>query len=151
MVTVEQFLAEPTLPDSSASTALNLQRIPWRPGSMRVVVTDLLFPGAPDPLLSTLSASRGRGVIFAPHCAAEDAPDWSGNLELLDCETRARRVQRVSSELLEQYRDAYRRHFSLWRERCRRHGVLVARVQAETEFRAALHQEALRVGAVELN
>ena len=48
------------------------------------------------------------------------------------------------------YLEAYRRHFSLWRERARKHGVVLARVPAEPAFREALHAEALPAGAVEL-
>lgn len=146
----EHFFAEAEPKSAAAGRAPELARIPWRPGSMRVLISDLLFPGAPDPMLSALSAGRGRGVVLAPFCAAESTPDWNGNLQLTDCETRAERIQRVSPELLRHYTDAYGRHFSLWRERTRRHAALLARVPAETDFREALHGEALLVGAVEL-
>jgi uncharacterized protein (DUF58 family) len=146
----EQFFAEPAPRSNGAGRAPELMRVPWRPGSMRVLISDLLFPGAPDPVLSALSAGRARGIVLAPFCAAESAPDWNGNLELTDCETRARRIQRVSPDLLQAYREAYRRHFSLWRERARRHAALLARVPAETGMREALQGEALLVGAVEL-
>jgi len=125
-------------------------RVPWRHGSLRVVVSDLLFPGAPDPILSALGAGRGHGIILAPHSAAESDPDWNGNIEMLDCESTRKRLQRVDSALLARYREAYARHFSLWREQARKHAVLLARVPAEPNFPEALQAEALPAGAVEL-
>jgi uncharacterized protein (DUF58 family) len=127
-----------------------LGRVLWRPGSMRVFISDLLYAGAPEALLTSLSAGRARGVIFAPHAAAESSPSWTGNIEFTDCETQRRRVQLVSEDLLERYMRSYARHFALWREAARKHAVVLAGVPAEPAFREALHVEALAVGAVEL-
>jgi len=126
------------------------RRVPWRHGSLRVLVSDLLFAGAPDPLLSAMSAGQGHGIILGPYSEAEAAPDWAGNIEMTDCETGRKRLQHVDAGLLERYRQAYARHFGLWRERTRKHAVLMARVAAGAEFRAALQVEALPAGAVEL-
>jgi uncharacterized protein (DUF58 family) len=125
-------------------------RVPWRHGSLRVLVSDLLFPGVPEPILSALSGRQGHGIILGPYTSAESDPDWAGNIELTDCETARKRLQLVDAGLLERYRKAYGRHFALWRERARKHSVLLARVAAEPDFRSALQAEALPVGAVEL-
>jgi uncharacterized protein (DUF58 family) len=125
-------------------------RVPWRHGSLRVVVSDLLFPGVPDPILSALGGHQGHGIILAPYSATESEPDWNGNIEMIDCESEQRRLQRVDPALLARYREAYARHFSLWREQARKHAVLLARVPAEPDFRTALQAEALLAGAVEL-
>jgi uncharacterized protein (DUF58 family) len=126
------------------------RRVPWRHGSLRVLISDLLFPGAPDPILSALTAGQGHGIILTPYCSPEAAPDWNGNLELTDCETGRKRLQLVDTALLGRYLAAYGRHFALWRERARKHAVLIARVAAEPDFRDALQAEALPAGAVEL-
>jgi uncharacterized protein (DUF58 family) len=126
------------------------RRVPWRHGSLRVLITDLLFAGAPDPILSPLSIGQGHGIILAPYSQPESAPDWSGNIEMTDCESGRKRLQRVDPSLLDRYRQAYARHFALWRERARKHSVLLARVPAEPDFRDALQAEALPAGAVEL-
>jgi len=124
-----------------------LRRIPWRSGSLRVFISDLLFPGS--PALHPLAAAKGRGVIFVPWSQGESDPGWDGNLEFIDCETTQRRNQRVHDDLLSAYLQAYRRHFDLWREHARQLGILFARVPAEPEFLQALHTEALPHGAVE--
>jgi len=130
--------------------APDCRRVPWRHGSLRVLVSDLLFPGAPDPILAALSNGQGHGIILGPYGKEEAAPDWSGNIEMKDCETGRKRLQHVDAGLIERYRQAYARHFGLWRERARKHSVLMARVPAEPEFQAALQEEALPAGAVEL-
>jgi uncharacterized protein (DUF58 family) len=122
----------------------------WRPGSLRVFISDLLFPGQPSAWLLALGAGKGRGVILAPQAADESDPDWSGNIEFADCETGRRRLQLVSGDLLARYRAGYARHFALWKEAARKHAVLFSRVAAELEFQAALKAEAIPAGVVEL-
>lgn len=148
-VPLEQALAGDEFLTSRETAPPALVRVPWRQGSLRVVVSDLLFAGSPEPLLATLGAGKGRGLIFAPFCAAEATPDWTGNLELTDCETRRQRVQQVTPELRTRYAESYARHFALWRERARRHAVAIARVASEGALRAAFQAEALPAGAVE--
>ena len=45
-----------------AQTAPAFGRVPWRQGSLRVVVSDLLFPGSPEGPLSTLGARPRAGA-----------------------------------------------------------------------------------------
>ena len=127
-----------------------LGRVPWRPGALRVLVSDLLFPGSPEGHLALLAAAKGRGVVFAPYCRAEADPDLSGNVELTDCETGSQRNQSVNDDLLSRYRGSYGRHFEMWAEHARRYAVVTARVAAEPPFHDALRADALLAGAVEL-
>ena len=127
-----------------------LHQVPWRQGSLRVVISDLLFPGSAADTLTPLSTSKGRGLIFAPRTTEESQPDWNGNVQITDCETRRDRVQLVTANLRARYMAAYERHFALWRDQARKHAVAIARVESELDFRDALHAEALPVGAVEL-
>lgn len=139
---------KPNEPNEAAPPAV--ARIPWRSGSLRIFISDLLYPGAPEPLLKPLSASKSRGLIFAPASAAESDPDWNGNVQFTDCETRRQRVQHVSEPLRERYAQAYARHFALWKEQSRKHDVILARVSGASDFQSALQTEALPLGAVEL-
>lgn len=121
----------------------------WRVGALKVLVTDLLFPADPSAWLVPLAAGSGVGVVLAPGLAEEAELPWRGNVELTDCETGAARRQRVDEPLAVRYREAYARHFALWREACRKRGVLFARVPCEPDLSAALGGEAYASGAVE--
>lgn len=136
------------LPDATEG-APALGSIPWRPGSLRVVISDLLFPPGSGAPLFSLAHGHGRGILFVIHAEAEANPDWSGNLSLIDCETGARHRQFVSMELMQRYRRNYARHFEQWETEARRQGIVFARVPAEGLFDEALHEEPVRKGAVE--
>lgn len=135
-------------PASTAPPAL--ERIPWRAGSLRILISDLLYPVLPETFVPTLLSSRGRAIILTPYCRAESDPDWIGNTELLDCESAARRDLRFHAEDLQNYAATYETHFAIWRQEARRHGIPLARVSAEDPFLNALQAEALPAGAVEL-
>lgn len=136
---------EPTGSDSIP----NLTGVPWRPASLRVLISDLLFPVPPSSVVPLLLSGRGRGLALVPYCRAECDPDWLGNTELLDCESPSRRDLRFSQEDLRNYATAYENHFDLWRTEARRHGIPFARVAAKGTFAEALTAEGLTAGAVE--
>ena len=136
----------PTQVNDNAPPAL--ERIPWRAGSLRVWICDLLFEQ--NPALHPLALAKGRGVVLAPWCRAEGDPAWRGNVELLHCETAEKRNQRVTPTLLTAYKEAYTRHFALWREHARTLGIAFARVPAEPDFMDAICLEALPNGVVEM-
>lgn len=146
----ESLLAGDLPADDPVALPPAVERVPWRQGSLRVWISDLLFPGGPEPLLGALAASRGRGVVLVPFARGESDPDWRGNVEIEDAETGSRRLQQIAPETLARYRDAYARHFALWAAAAQRHGVALARVAAEPPFVEAVQAEALRVGALEV-
>ncbi len=121
----------------------------WRAGALKVLISDLLFPGDPSALLVPLAAGAGVGVVFAPALADEADLPWRGNVELTDCESGRERRQRIDDGLAARYREAYARHFALWREACRRRGVLFAVVPCEGALAPALGGAAYAAGAVE--
>jgi uncharacterized protein (DUF58 family) len=147
-------LAMQTLPDFErgglAGGPLPLDEIPWRAGSLRVLISDLLVPQPPEREMARLTHAHGRPVILAPYLQAEAQPDWDGNLELRDCETRRLRQQRVEPRLLDRYRQNYRRHFDLWQQEARRRGVPFVRISCESSLREAVFRQALPEGAFEL-
>lgn len=133
-----------------AANALALGSVPWRAGSVRVVISDLLFPRDQPGVFFPLGRDRGRPVVLVPFCKGESDPDWSGQIEFIDCETTESRTQKVSESHLEKYRRIYREHFELWREAARQSGAPLARVGATGDLVEALKVEALPRGAVEL-
>lgn len=140
--------ASPRIPESGEGSPA-LAVIPWRPGSLRIVISDLLFPPNERVPLLPLAHANGRGLLFVVQTRSEAVPDWNGNLSFIDCESGARKRQFVSRELLERYRKNYARHFEQWQNEARRHQVLFARVPAEPDLASALRGEPMRTGAVE--
>ncbi len=137
----------PELPGSRSGP--DLSRLPLRTGSLRLLISDLLYPDPPEEFLRGLCAHKGRTVLLVPYQQQEESPDWQGNLELIDCETQTRRRQRVEERLLQRYRDAYARHLHTWREQARRYDVRLARVPSGKDLAGALQEEAFRQGVVE--
>ncbi|EIQ01837.1 hypothetical protein OpiT1DRAFT_00412 [Opitutaceae bacterium TAV1] len=124
--------------------------LPWRPSALKVLVSDLLYPSDPLPLVSAMAAGGGVPLILAPALAEEAEPPGRGNRELVDCETGERRRQRIDDALATRYRAAYARHFGLWEDACRRRGVAFARVGCEAALADVLAREPLTQGVVEL-
>jgi hypothetical protein len=139
------WLAEEALPVEPAA----VRGVPWRQGALRIFLSDLLWPGDAQTILQTLTESSGAAVVIAPFCRAEAEPDWTGNLEMVDCESGALRIQRVNGEVLRRYRAAWARHFELWEDQALRYRVPLARVAAEPELAESLRAH-LAIGAVEL-
>lgn len=143
--------ASPDVASESAEAAgpPDLSLVPWHQGALRVLISDLLYPGSPERMLSALAAQHGRGVILAPWSSSEESPDWDGNVELHDCEAGDVRVQNVNPDLLQRYRAAYQRHFNLWTGAAQRHAVRVARVGSHLGLAEALMADAFSTGAIE--
>ncbi len=138
-----------SLAENTNAPSLPLDRVPWRARSLRLIISDLLFPGGPEGAAGILSAQQGRGVIFAPFCQEESDPNWDGNIDFEEVESGLRHPRRVESNLMKRYTAAYARHFSMWKEACRRQGVALARVPSRVPFPQSLQLEALPSGAVE--
>ncbi len=138
------------LPDTPAAAAPDLRPVPLRAQSMRLFVSDLLHLGSPEPILQTLGRNNGRAIILAPFLDSEAKPDWLGNYEFIDAESRQRLPHRVDRSVLQRYASAYRRHFSAWSDLSRRYDTLIARIPSEGELQRALQHEALSSGALEI-
>ncbi len=143
------WVAPPELPADPPLRVPAVAAVPLRPGGLRVLVSDCLFPEAPEDLLRALVARKGRAVLLVPFAASEARPRWSGETEFVDCETGELRRQRVDAAMLQRYDEAYRRHFEGWRAACVRWGVGFARLTCEAELQDVLRREALPAGAVE--
>jgi hypothetical protein len=129
--------------------AASIDAVPFRPGSLRVLITDALFPAPPEAVARPLANGRGRGVVLAPSARSESSPDWLGARDLEDCETGSRRLERIDETRLAEYGARYQSHFAQWRSVCRRYGIAFARIPSEEELVPALRDRALPEGVVE--
>jgi uncharacterized protein (DUF58 family) len=104
---------------------------PLRVGSYRVVISDLLFAQHPKHLMERLLRDNGQLLLWVPYLSEEQRPDWSGSMQLIDCETEEPRLQQVDALLLDDYYHAYLRHFAAWQECSTTMAVELRRVPAE--------------------
>jgi hypothetical protein len=135
-------------PGEPGGTPPDLETVPWRAGSLRIWLSDLLYPQPPSPTIGRMIAGNGSAVIFCPHASDESSPDWIGNLELVDTESHARANHYFRHRDLTEYQKAYSRHFAAWSAESRRWGVPLGRVPSTGSFVSALTVHALPVGAV---
>lgn len=133
-----------------ALLAEQLDRVPFRAGSLRVLVSDLLDPSPPERAVATLVTGGSRGLVLAVFSSEESDPDWSGNIDFEDAERHTHQRQRIEADLLSRYRQAYQRHFAGWREGSARRGVGFARIGDTGDFLEALRGEAVPAGAVQM-
>lgn len=122
----------------------------WRPNGMKILLTDLLYPGEPDSLLAAMTAHKGLSIILAPTLPEEAELPSAGNVKLKNCESGRVRRQLVTPALAKRYARAYAAHFELWASACLRHQAVLARVPCTGSLTEALSGEAFAQGAVEL-
>lgn len=148
---VEVLLAGRLVPPEFTTDGLppDVTSLPLQSGSLRILISDLLYDVSPHSLLRALSAARGRVSMLTPYSADEENPSWRGNVELLDCEIGRGRRQRVDADILKRYVSAYRGHFASWRDAARRYDARMARVPAHGSLSDALRGEAITSGVVE--
>jgi len=127
----------------------DFSRIPFRANAIRVLVSDLLFPGDPDPVIRLLAARQGSPILLVPFLQAEATPEWTGNFEFVDAERNSRHHHRIEPSVLRRYKEAYVNHFAFWKNAAQRHQCRMARVACEPDLQTALFAEALPAGALE--
>ncbi|MDF1814640.1 MAG: DUF58 domain-containing protein [Verrucomicrobiales bacterium] len=135
---------------TESSAPPNLNPLPFRGQSLRILISDLLFSQNPEILIRELTRSKGGAIIFCPYLQSEANPGWEGNYEFVDSESSGRHDHRVDRGLMKRYLTAYQRHFESWTKLSRKYGLPLARVPAEPEFETALQFEAIPAGAVQM-
>ena len=138
------------LDTGASSIPPDLAPLPLRAQSLRILISDLLFPGNPEAIFRELTRSKGNALILCPFLRSEAEPEWDGNYEFVDSESSGHQERRVDPALLGRYRAAYRRHFENWKKSGIRHGLPVPRIPGEPDFETALQFEAIPSGAVQV-
>lgn len=139
------------MPTSDPALAPDLSRIPFRQNAIRVFISDLLFPGDPDPALRVLATRHGSPILLVPFVTAESSPEWSGNYEFVDAERSSHHPHRIEPSVLRRYKETYANHFALWKNASLHHQSVLSRVASEPSLETALFAEALPSGALEIS
>jgi uncharacterized protein (DUF58 family) len=133
---------DPTMPPQ-------VHRVSLRGNAIRILISDLLFPGEPEPIVRPLQQRQGSGILLVPYLPTEMDPDWSGNYEMVDAEKGSNHPHRIEPNTLKRYKEAYVQHFALWKQASQRQQVIMARVPSIVDLQKALHSEAIVFGALE--
>ncbi len=112
---------------------------------IRVLVSDLLWPGNPVQTLRRLSDSAAGVIVVQLLARADVEPPEHGNIHLVDSETGEALDLFIDAMTASQYRDNLARHQQAWHDACRQCGARLVPVVAE-DFEASL--EALEEAAV---
>ena len=103
----------------------------WPRQGVRVVISDLLFPGDPAPLVRRLAADAAALHVVQLAAEADRQPPRRGNVRLLDSETGAARELYLDAATQQRYREALARHEAAWGAACRSAGARLTPIVAE--------------------
>lgn len=136
--------------DRSVGRLLEACGPPWRGRTLRVLISDLLWPEEPTMLLRRLG-ERAAGLVVVQMLAAEDVqPPETGHLRLIDSETGQWRELVVDASMRQRYLENLHAHQARWAEATRAVGAVMHRMVAESlleawDLRPLVESQVLRV------
>lgn len=139
------------LKDEHPNTPPNPEAIPLRPNTIRILISDLLFPGDPSPLIRYFTQRQGSLILLCPFSQSEANPEWQGNYEFIDAESNTRHPHRIEQHVLRDYKKTYAQHFSLWHSAALKHQSPMARIPSHMNLIEALQSDAIKTGALEIS
>jgi len=105
---------------------------PWRPRGIRVLISDLFWPGEPMATLSVL-AERASAVFVVQVLAQSDVePPQRGHIRLRDCETFELKDIYIDASLQKKYRQNLAIHQHNWNRGCRQIQAVMTTIVAES-------------------
>jgi uncharacterized protein (DUF58 family) len=122
-------------PCSDAAAVLAQGMPAWRPRGVRVLLSDLLWEGAPGLALRPLTEGAAATAVIQLLAEVDAHPPEDGALQLIDVETEQRREIHVDAAWARRYRDRLTCHQQNWHQACRASGAFFTTVIAETLLR----------------
>ena len=112
---------------------------------VRVLVSDLLWPGEPIQLLRRLR--EGAAALFVVQLLARDdaTPPEHGNLRVVDCETGAESEIYIDSAIAKQYAENLAQLQQSWADACRQCGAQMTTIIAEDLENSLKELEAIQL------
>lgn len=120
--------------DYSGSCAESFQKgMPnWKPRSIRIFISDLMWMGDPHAVLKMLSDQSSAVFIVQLLGEEEVHPPQSGNIRLLDYESNQFLDIHIDAVALKRYEQNLSRHQSNWNRSCTQAGTVMQTLIAET-------------------
>ncbi len=107
----------------------------WRRRGIRILISDLLFPGDPDAILSRMADGAASVYVIQVLSEADRNPLVRGNLRVKDSETGETLDLFYDENAHKKYLIALENHQQNWSEACRRLGVSLTVFTAEELIR----------------
>lgn len=117
--------------DRNAAEAIVSSHVGFRRQGVRLLLSDLLFPADPLPVVSRLAADAAALVVVQVLAKQDAEPPVRGNIRLVDSETGEVRDVFVDAAAEKRYRARLMAHRAAWDEACRRAGATLVPVIAE--------------------
>ena len=105
--------------------------VPLRRRGIRVLISDLLCEDDPWPIVTRLAENASAAWVLQVLTRQDVDPAWSGDLRLIDRETRGQRELRLDAAAVQRYRVQLDRLREQWRAACRRAGIGLIELVAE--------------------
>jgi uncharacterized protein (DUF58 family) len=126
----------PFVPPISGGTKGGAAGAPaWRPRGVRILVSDLLWVGAPSLALRSFTEGAAAAAVIQLLADADAHPPEDGALRLIDAETEQIREIHIDAALARRYRERLTRHQQNWHHECRASGAVFTTLIAETLLR----------------
>jgi hypothetical protein len=126
---------EPLLNCAVATSAIEEARVPYRRGSLRVIVSDFLFPHDADALVGRMARGSAWLAIVQLTLREEAEPVVAGGCRLIDVEGRGELDLMVDEKAVQEYRARFSRLRLGLSVAARRAGAHFAHIMAGTPLR----------------
>jgi uncharacterized protein (DUF58 family) len=119
--------------DYERSMENSFARLPptWRRQGVRLLLSDLLWPGDPLAVIRRLSIGAASLVIVQVLARQDVTPPARGNVRLVDSETQGLLELFIDATAEKRYRQTFERHQDSWRDACHQVGATMITVIAE--------------------
>lgn len=100
---------------------------------IRIVLSDLLFPGTPESLIYHLSENAAAVHIIQILSQQDTQPPPTGGLRVVDSETGEELHVHMNESTAQEYTDALTAHQEMWFSACRKTGARLSTIIADAQ------------------
>lgn len=104
----------------------------FKPGGVRIFISDLLWPGDPKTMVNALSRGASSLLIVQVLAQSDLHPKPGGKVRLEDSETGETHQMILNAAAVKRYQQTLESHNLQWREAARRANAVHTLIQAET-------------------
>jgi len=105
---------------------------PWRSGGMRILISDLLWPDDPQPILERLTHGSTSAAVIQVLARTDIEPPTQGHLRLVDSESGQVNDLWVDLTVQQQYCKRLERHQEAWQAACSQRCVTWVSLNADS-------------------